>query len=471
MRSIRPHTILVLALAAGAAPAFAGGTVSGSIVVKEGDALSDSAVNTLNAPFTNGDGKVGSVVALADARRAIWYDTGVIFVSDDALPDSLTGGEGTMGIGDAAEFIYSPAFNGDDAVWGEDGLILSEAQQAPGFATGFLSTFNSRPQMIDDGTSFWIGGINDGAGSGTFQRALYRRNPAGVIDIVSVCGDVIPDTGGLTIDFPSGVDFDHHTAGDGSHQIRVVLADSGSTTDDGFVLVDGSPVAREASPTGDGDNWDNFDIVSINASGNYLFSGDTDGASASDEFIAYNGAIALREDDVVDGLTLGSSVGALSINDLGQAVFIWSTDEAGETLFFAADASDLASAVKLLSVGDLFDDGEGGADWTITDFNASNIIGPGLDLAEDGSVYVEVDIETLDQVTELEAIICLALPPAGCNAADLAEPFGQLNFDDVIAFLTAFSNMEAAADLAPPSGQWNFDDVIAFLTLFGAGCP
>jgi len=59
----------------------------------------------------------------------------------------------------------------------------------------------------------------------------------------------------------------------------------------------------------------------------------------------------------------------------------------------------------------------------------------------------------------------------GCNAADLAEPFGALDFSDVIGFLTAFGAMQPAADLAPPAGVFDFSDVIAFLSAFGAGCP
>ncbi len=59
----------------------------------------------------------------------------------------------------------------------------------------------------------------------------------------------------------------------------------------------------------------------------------------------------------------------------------------------------------------------------------------------------------------------------GCNAADLAAPLGVLDFSDVIAFLTAFANMEPQADLAPPFGMFDFTDVVAFLTAFGAGCP
>ena len=67
--------------------------------------------------------------------------------------------------------------------------------------------------------------------------------------------------------------------------------------------------------------------------------------------------------------------------------------------------------------------------------------------------------------------IPFATPGEGCSEADLAEPFGTLDFSDVIAFLTAFGAMDPAADLAPPLGVFDFSDVIAFLTAFGAGCP
>jgi len=55
--------------------------------------------------------------------------------------------------------------------------------------------------------------------------------------------------------------------------------------------------------------------------------------------------------------------------------------------------------------------------------------------------------------------------------ADLAEPFGVLDFSDVVAFLTAFGSGDPAADLAPPAGVFDFSDVVAYLAAFGAGCP
>ncbi len=56
-------------------------------------------------------------------------------------------------------------------------------------------------------------------------------------------------------------------------------------------------------------------------------------------------------------------------------------------------------------------------------------------------------------------------------AADLAEPFGTLDFSDVIAFLAAFSASDPAADLAAPIGVFDFSDVVAFLATFAEGCP
>jgi len=68
--------------------------------------------------------------------------------------------------------------------------------------------------------------------------------------------------------------------------------------------------------------------------------------------------------------------------------------------------------------------------------------------------------------------IPLPVPQAGgCNGADLALPFGQLDFTDVTTFLVAFTNEDPEADLAPPFGQWDFSDVTEFLAQFAAGCP
>lgn len=58
----------------------------------------------------------------------------------------------------------------------------------------------------------------------------------------------------------------------------------------------------------------------------------------------------------------------------------------------------------------------------------------------------------------------------GCNPADLAEPFGVLDFFDVLAFLGAFSAGEPEGDFNT-DGVFDFFDVLEFLGEFSAGCP
>lgn len=59
---------------------------------------------------------------------------------------------------------------------------------------------------------------------------------------------------------------------------------------------------------------------------------------------------------------------------------------------------------------------------------------------------------------------------ANCPA-DLAAPFGSLNFFDVSAFIAAYNAQDPVADLASPFGAFNFFDVSAYITLYNAGCP
>jgi hypothetical protein len=61
--------------------------------------------------------------------------------------------------------------------------------------------------------------------------------------------------------------------------------------------------------------------------------------------------------------------------------------------------------------------------------------------------------------------------PAAPCAADFAEPFGTLDFFDLVGFLAAYNAQDPAADLAEPFGVFNFFDMAAYIGLFNAGCP
>ena len=55
--------------------------------------------------------------------------------------------------------------------------------------------------------------------------------------------------------------------------------------------------------------------------------------------------------------------------------------------------------------------------------------------------------------------------------ADLAEPYGTLNFFDISTFISLFVSGDPGADFAAPFGTLNFFDVSAFINTFSSGCP
>lgn len=390
------------------------GQVSATAVALEGDVIDGSVVTGLSAPAVNGVGQVGYLATLDDARRAFVIDGALVFETNQALPDVVAGGESTIGIGDNGEFIYSPSFNGGDAVWGEFGLRAVDDTPAPGFASNVNSTFHSRPRMTDSGMAYWVSGFNDGAGGTSTQgRMIYTQTGNGAINLVVKAGDVVD---GATVGAFGGIDFDLEFSGNNQNVIWSFNdADAGTATD-GSMVVNGSIVAREGSATNQGDNWDNFNDVSINNAGNYLFSGDTDGATTSDAFIAYNGAIAVREGMTVDNLTLTTSPGGVAINDNNEAAFVWGADDgtgAAETLFYAAAAADLGSALALVSVGDTIDLGADGL-WLLDDINAFNT--GDIAFGENGLITLNVDLESLDGLASIEAVVSFVVPTPGAGA-------------------------------------------------------
>ena len=403
--------------------------LAASLIVQEGDTPmggGGNVVTSLGSTFVNSLGEVGFTGNLDNGGSSdgfVFSGDAIVQLNSATMGVTLSGAESTMGIDDGKGFVYSPSIDGDDGVWSQNGQLAVENTQAPGFPGGTNSTFHSRPTMTPNGAAHWISGFNESGGTSSEGRMLYTSSDAtpGNTIVVLRSDDMV---GGLPIDRPSGVDFDYDLSDDGSHYIQVLLLDTGSTADDGIVYVDGAVIATEASASGDGDNWDNFDAVVINDSGDYLFSGDTDGATGSDEFIAYNGSIALREGDSVDGVTLGSSVQFLSLNNRGQALHAWT----GEVLFFACDASDLAgTSRRLLATGDLLDfDDDGVADATLTDFNASGVIGPTSALTPTGGIFLEVDLDFGGG--DVEAVIFIQGP--GCDLVINEVDYDQPTTDD-----------------------------------------
>lgn len=136
--------------------------------------------------------------------------------------------------------------------------------------------------------------------------------------------------------------------------------------------------------------------------------------------------------------------------------------DAGQTAVFQAAVVGVGPLMYqwLRSGAVLSDDGRisgsGGPTLTVSD------VGPA-----DAGAYVLAVANPCGSATSEPATLTVT----GVCPADLAEPFGTLNFFDLSAFIGLFGQQDASADLAAPSGVFNFFDVAAYIASYNAGCP
>ncbi len=407
---IRLSCLLVLFLSVPGLAAI----VPGKIVLKTTDPVAGSTVNGVNPPFTDATGRVGFMVNLADLRRAIWYDNGPIFLSSDALPDMLVGGEFRMGIASGGKFVYSPIFNGLDSLYTHAGVFVTEQYPVPALVSRYFRTLQA-PLMLNGGAVAWFSSLADTPGGLPVQSAVFVASDVtnvSSIEIALMDGDIVD---GFPLALTLGTRF--AMSDNGQHLIHNISLQGtpGGTTDDGALWYNNSILARESFPTGDGDNWVQFINSAVNNHGDYLFTGRTNAAATSDLVLVANGAIVAREGGVLDGITLGGSqVRAIGINNHGRAAFLW--DSSLVTTLFVGDVNNLAFAKAVLSVGDEIDvDNDSIGDWIVTAFKASSGDAAGLDPGDDGAIYVEVDLVPSGGGATREAIIRIdvAVPDSG----------------------------------------------------------
>ncbi|MFI4897550.1 MAG: immunoglobulin domain-containing protein [Phycisphaerales bacterium JB059] len=158
-------------------------------------------------------------------------------------------------------------------------------------------------------------------------------------------------------------------------------------------------------------------------------------------------------------IDLTSQVALLSVIDPVVTLHPFSqTVNEGQTVIFEAGFSSEANQIFWEKDGTLLLDGLGSTTLTLNNVTQ-----------DDEGDYTCTAIFTCGSITTDPARLTLA--GQGCSPVDLAEPFGVLDFTDVLAFLNAFGAMDPVADLAPPLGTFDFSDILAFATDFSAGCP
>ncbi|MDH3522077.1 MAG: hypothetical protein OES32_00695 [Acidobacteriota bacterium] len=392
------------------------------VILEDGDVpegANGAPVERINPAFTNGLGRPALAGALdRDGVEDffIWYDGSILWLNSDHPEDGLDGAEGTLGVSDTAEFVYSPLVNGVDSLWSDQGLVLGAGMAAPGFPEGSTVESINRPTMTPAGRSFWVSEVRTPLREGmkrreTVSQVLYTAADAGssAIEPVLQSGDEVD---GAVIAFMNGLRLEYQASDDGEHVIQVanVVDPERGRAALPAVYVDGTLPMRRGDETANG-TFHDFDLVAINDHGHYLASGETDADSSGDHFLAYDGEPVLWEsNETLDAVLLPQAVvEGISIDNRGRAVHAWSTQGFGtEYLFFACDASRLADSTTLLASGTKFDfDGDGVSDVLVLKFNGGN--GPTLSLAEQDEVYLEVEL-LYDDGTQVEAILEIALP-------------------------------------------------------------
>ncbi|USN98045.1 MAG: hypothetical protein H6810_07590 [Phycisphaeraceae bacterium] len=66
--------------------------------------------------------------------------------------------------------------------------------------------------------------------------------------------------------------------------------------------------------------------------------------------------------------------------------------------------------------------------------------------------------------------VTVTVGAAGCNPADIAEPYGLLDLGDITGFISAFTTQNPLGDI-DNNGLFDLTDINLFVTNFLAGCP
>jgi hypothetical protein len=91
-------------------------------------------------------------------------------------------------------------------------------------------------------------------------------------------------------------------------------------------------------------------------------------------------------------------------------------------------------------------------------------------LVEDSNLVTYATAPGLNQQVLVANGVTVTIGQGGCNAADLAEPFGVLDLSDITTFVGAFTTQDPSADL-DQNGIFDLSDVTTFVGAFVAGCP
>jgi hypothetical protein len=355
--------------------------------------------------------------------------------------------EFTIGFSDAGQSSYSPSasFGGgpfNDSVFVDALPVAVEGDPIPSLP-GKVWRFASRPGIVTSTSDpVFVGGIDDASGAdegnGLFQGFLATP--------LIKSGDVVPGVA-FPLETGSSIDFDYRVSPDGLHYIVPVDTQSGSTATDiavvrdgagltvlGLPVVEGSPLPLALAVV-PGENWANFDWFGIRDGGSYVMSGDTSAPTTQDEFVLEDGSMVLRDGDPVGGgFSVQGDIEALSLSARGDLAVVWDVSA-------GADEALLFNGRLLLRETDPFDlDGDGTPDGTVSGFVGTNA----LAVTTERRIYVSIDVDTAGTTSttdDVEVLAEIAVPDLLASGDTISlSAGGQVDF-------TLFTRRDVEADV------------------------
>ena len=411
--------------------AQSGHAQTASALIREGDpfpaagpghvvnALNNTAVNHVAGFAVNLNSSDGT-----STLSHIWGDpagvTGALMRSEGTFGSLVqTSFESFYGMADDGSVAYSASGTGGpvgsfDSVWKDDTPVMVEGDPYP-HAPDTWWRFGSRPGITAGGVPYFVGGLTYTQGGTTQNYGLFYGMTGAP---VFIGGDMLP---GLpaALATSSTISFDYRYSASGAHHIGEVAMSTGSTTNDNAMVIDAEGLVLGGSLVQEGtlvppmvggngaENWDNFDFTGISDAGWYFFTGDTDGATTSDEIIVKNGSILYREGDMIGGETVSGSIGHAYMNEDGDIAYQWTVQGGALEALFINDQLVLVEGAFV----DL--DGDGFVEPTsiLVDFTGiSALTLSDRDLSGMVRAYFTADIDTAGTTSttdDVEGFFCL----------------------------------------------------------------
>jgi hypothetical protein len=326
----------------------------------------------------------------------------------------------------------SSGTTGLDGVFVDATPILVELQPVASMP-GQFSTFNSRPGVTGKGDPYWVGGITATQGGATQNRVLFI-GPA--LTPLLKGGDLIGGVGLAQVtsamDFDCRVSRQgtHYIieaqVASASTSDMVMTVDDVAVSAGGGFLREGSPVPASIGGLV-GENWAAFDNQGVTESGLVFVTGDTSAAVTVDEFVFQGGQIVLREGAVLTipegDFTLSGAIEGGYQNRQGDWAVVWDANNPS-----AVNVEILVvNGALVLKEGDIVDlDGDGTPEATshLADFTgiASLVLGP-RDALGNVTAYFTADVDTLgtpSSTDDTEALLRITVPSGIPNVTPVA---------------------------------------------------